>query len=228
MFIDSEVMKSVVGHTVAAAGAAGGLGVHYDVKQGGDASAGTVTAEAELNEASLDRAKAINGNGDNKIFEQIHAPQSNSLASAESKVSKAEEGYAHLFSKRGLLRATPKGPTFVPNRRRHDMSLRALSHEVNKNPLLRIRQRHYLALRRTFDEILHRRKIAINPEMLPQNTKNDIIENAMKTGEQITPLGPTAQVVKRAPQNLRQAFSKWGNALVPGSYIDGPTMKRQG
>lgn len=230
MHVDTQTLKDVIGNVAATTD---GHDVHYEVKDGASLDPTNNTVKTELKQESLDKAHARNDSGVNKEFAQKAGPAtptaSKAMNAAVAAQDKASDQYAAMFAKRGLGKAlTPKQapqPT-------HRGPYASLSPENNaKNPLMRMRQRHFLRLRRTFDQITKRKEVAVNPEMLPQSAKDKMMERALERGDANTPFGPVQKlaekVMPKASFNIG-TWRKWQHALLDGSFIDMPHLKGGG
>lgn len=230
MHVDTRTLKDVIGNIAATND---GHDVHYEVKDGAEFNASNNTVQTDLKKESLDRAHTRNDSGVNKPFADKLGPSAPQGSKAMNAVvaaqDKASEKYAGMFAKKGLTKAITPKQSPQPS---HRGPYAGLSPENNaKNPLLRMRQRHFLRLRQTFDQISKRKEVAVNPEMLPQQTKEQMVENAVQRGEQNTPLGPTQKLMER--MSVKPGFNigvwrKWQHALLDGSFIDMPHLKGGG
>ena len=218
--VDAETLKGIIPKPAGPPG----WNINFDIRQGTEIRADGNVAHAQLNEQSLDSARAQAEGGRNKeVAASLKPPElknSTALTFIESQRAKTDARYQSLFTKRKLP---------PPNYRA------SLTPGANaKNPLMRMRQRQLLQLRKTFDEIAawKNRAIALNPEMLPQQVKEKIVQSSLEKGEQNTPFGHAAApggVVKTLGKTAISAWKKWDavGALAAGSFIDlTPRLKR--
>lgn len=215
-FIDAEILKDVVGSH--AAGPAG-FGISYEVENGAHIDAGGGAVEVKLDEQSLARARAQNEGGVNKEVAKTLAPKpSRSLNAIHGQQEKTDNRYQALFDKRNLSSIADRG--LSPAYGGHRPDYRALA---AKSPLLRIRQRHLLQLRKTFDEIAQYRKktVAVHPENLPRRAQEKLIEVALNKGEKNTVLGSLPHAGKAVGYNPKE-WNRWGHSLIGGSSAPGP------
>jgi hypothetical protein len=217
-FVNAEVLKEVVG---AISSGPAGFGIHYEVAGGANIDQ-VMNVDIKLNEHSLLNARVNSETGKNKQVAQTleQTPKaSGSIASIAGQQAAVDNRYLSMFSNRGLS-ASRELPTPSWGGRRPDYRT-ALS---AKNPLLRIRQRRLLQLRKTFDEIACAKKksVAINPESLPKHVLAKMVEAAISRGDQNTPLGPTPKAAKAVGYNSN-AWKRWGHSLIGGSFpLDAP------
>ena len=212
MLLDAEILKAVLGPQ--AAGPAG-FGINYEVDGGANIEANGGAAEVKLNEQSLAQARAQNEGGVNKEVAKTLAPQpkdSKSMTAIKTRQEKTDFRYEALFNKRTISGAMVNKITTAHG---HHPNYRAAL--TPKNPLLRIRQRHLLQLRQTFDEIAQFRKktVAVHPDMLSQQTRDKMIEVAASKGEHHTPVGAVPHYLQKGAYNARE-WSKWGPSLMGG------------
>ncbi|MDE2029507.1 MAG: hypothetical protein KGI97_02970 [Alphaproteobacteria bacterium] len=225
MFVPAEVIKEASNALGLATGPAG-FGMHYDVASGMNEHG---AVELKLNDPSLTAAHKMNEQGGNKIFTALHGSRvpkpSGALAFMAQKQDKADNQYFALFARCGLDKTARRVMQRSPSSQAHPRSrpqarghMRAtLAREVSKNPLLRMRQRYFLQVRRTLDEVLKRKQVRINPEMLPEPVKKKMIETAIQNGQTNTPLGQIPPQMMKG--GLAAAYKKWGGALIPGSIF---------
>ena len=208
-----------------------GFDIAFRVKDSAEINAGSNTAVVELDTKSLDAARARNEGGSNKpIAEMISAKPTigSAMTFAENQQSKADTGYQKLFTKRGMGSLADQSVSPMPQgmaRRRDHRNVLSNINALSKNPLMRMRVRTMLQLRKTFDQIAaHKKKaVPINPEALPQTAKEKIFETAVANGQKNTPFGhiPSPLAAAKATGKLVGEFEKWANvgALI-GGYVN--------
>jgi len=211
--VDAETIKNIVAKPAGPPG----WNINFDIKQGAEIRADGGVAQTELNEQSLAAARTRAESGPNKEVAASLKPRqpqgSSALGFIESQREKVDARYQSLFTKRKL--PTPNyRASLAPN-------------AVAKNPLMRIRQRQLLQLRKTFDEIAawKNRAVALNPELLPQQIKEKIVQSSLEKGEKNTPFGhihTPGGVAKTLGKTAINAWKKWDavGALAAGSFID--------
>jgi hypothetical protein len=195
--VAGEILQAVVGNVGAGPT---GFDVHYQVKNDAVINGSTNMIDADLNEQSLARARAHNEGGSNKEVAKTlePAPKTGSaLASVALKQEKADNMYGELFKKRGLSSIAERAMSASPSGFRRSDHRAVLGQagtnkeSLSKNPLMRVKQRQLLRLRKTFAEIAQAKKktVALNADSLPEQTKTRLIESAIERGEQNTPFG---------------------------------------
>ncbi|MGB9152317.1 MAG: hypothetical protein WCD70_04430 [Alphaproteobacteria bacterium] len=215
-FVDADVLKSVIGPV--ASGPAG-FGVNYEVAGGANIVGNSCAVEVKLNEQSLTSAQTQLEGGENKEVAKTLAPPkaSGSLATIAGNQGKADSKYLSMFASAGMSSNAERGMAPGPRGQTHRHDYRSAM--AAKNPLLRIRQRQLLQLRKTFDEIsaLKKKSVVINAENLPQHLLGKMAEAAISKGIQTSALGPAAKIAKAAGYNPA-VWKKWGNSLMDGSF----------
>ncbi|MFA4995073.1 MAG: hypothetical protein WC521_07215 [Bdellovibrionales bacterium] len=186
--ITSTEMESIVGPQLGViGGAATGLDIHYKVDGNTDISSSTIPVNVKLSEKSLINAEKKTG--------VTRTPKPNSQAmSPTSAIAKrqaqSDDKFAGMFSKRGL---SPR-MGFTPR-----PDYRAALAAPAVGPLAR-NQRRLLALRKTFDQIAARQKKAVplSAESLPQDILKRMVEEAIRRGDKMTPVGSLSHAMKVA------------------------------
>jgi len=213
--VSSTEVEGLVGsQLVIPGGDAAGMGIHYDIVGDTDVSSPTAGVQVKLNEKSLERAEAKTG------VTRTPKPGDKVAPSAVSKKQEqVDNKYAGMFDKRGLSNKIGFSP--------HPDYRSTLSSNA-ASPLARVRQRRLLELRRTFDQIAaaKTKSIPISAERLPQEALKKIVEDAIKRGDQMTPVGSLDRAMKMAGmqnKGLKKAYDRWAHALFPGSYESMPT-----
>ena len=192
----TEVEGLVSSQLVIPGGAGAGMGIHYDIVGDTDVSSPTAGIQVKLNEKSLERAEKMTG------ATRTPKPESRAAPSAVSKKQEQSDNkYVGMFDKRGLSYGTRFGPR--PDYR-STLSSSAAS------PLARVRQRRLLELRRTFDQIAaaKTKSIPISAERLPQETLKKMVEDAVKRGDQMTPIGSLSRAMKLAGVTPKELGAK--------------------
>ena len=201
--IAAEILKEAIGPV--ASGPAG-FGVNYKIENDANIDASTTGVTAKLDETSLTSARAQNESGINKQVAATLDPkiqhQSNQMTSMMSRNEQSDSRYGSLFSKRGLETSVNRSLTPTPRFGARPSNHRTVMPQnvLSKNPALRIKQRHLLRLRRTFDEIAGQKSktVAINPQNLPKQAMAKMVNAALEKGLEMTPLGPIVQAAKLA------------------------------
>ncbi|MFA5041199.1 MAG: hypothetical protein WC464_06165 [Bdellovibrionales bacterium] len=213
--ISATDIEGIVGPDTGIAGHVAGLDIHYDISKADPKISGSsVVVDLNLNEGSLKRAEKVTG----VSRTPKHGPKSTVSAATAKHGEKADNAYAGMFSKRGLLSAVGLGAR--PN-------YRAIMNSTPIGPLARVKQRRMLQLRRAFDQIAaaKTKTVAVNPENLPKAAIKKIVEAAINNGSTMTPVGSVARAMKLAGvapkggmKNVKAKKRDWA-MLFPNGYI---------
>jgi len=223
MSIPASIIKDAVGSL--STGPAG-FAIELVIPADAPVTPGATAIEAKVDEQSLARAKAQNDSGLNKNFaaEMKPAPKG-----AEKALALDSSQRGKMADRVDAVRAR-SGATFIPRPGARRDLRSALANPTNPAPsqrspslVQRIQKRQYLQVRRTLDEILKRKSVALNPETVEAKA----VEVAVQKGERFTPFGEVPTKNHKGPKDLRAAYSKWGHALQAGSYFEGPSLKNK-
>ncbi len=217
--VTSKEVEGLVGPDLAVpGGAAVGMGIHYDIVGDTNVTSSTAGVQVKLDEKSLERAEKMTGVTRTPKPGKQRIPEA-----AAKKQEQTDDKYVGMFDKKGLKYGTRSGPR--PNYR-SAMSSSAAS------PLSRVKQRRLLELRRTFDQIAaaKTKSIPISAERLPQETLRKMVQDAIKRGDQMTPIGSLEKAMKLAgitqkdldnkkkPQKKRQWALFFNPEMIPSGW----------
>jgi hypothetical protein len=191
--LTAKDVESVVGPQLGVTGPVAGFGIQYEIAGDTKVSSPTVGVELKLNEKSLAHAEKMSGvTRTPKTGTPSMAPSS----PAAQRQEKSDNMYAKMFDKKGLSPSVSKGMSpRVGFGSRPDYRA-----AFGINPLMRVKQRRLLELRKTFDQIAAKKKksVAVNLESLPQEAIRKIVLDALARGDRMTPLGSLARAMKLA------------------------------
>jgi hypothetical protein len=231
--VSATDMQDIVGSQLGIAGPVSGFGIHYKITGDTNVTSATPAVEVELDEKSLEKAEKKSGV--TRTPKASHGMDSSSPAGKRQE--QGDNMYANMFDKKKLTSAVEKGLSsrvgFVSR-----SNYRSAIGSPQINPLMRVKQRRMLQLRKTFDQIAARKKksVPVNAESLPKATLTKMIEAALSTGARMTPIGslehamklagyePKGEAKKSLQQQNKQKKRQWALFVDPHMIPTGWAM----
>ncbi|MDR3424320.1 MAG: hypothetical protein P4M13_04480 [Alphaproteobacteria bacterium] len=215
--VPAEILSSVFGLVDS-----GVLGVFYQVKGGTDFSF-TNAVEFKINEPSLADAHGRNNSGSNAEFAKAldRKPKAGSALSfvAKQKCNYADNQYAYMLEKRGLTRSIQQSMARAPQKQSEYYA--GLNSETEKNPLKRVKKRRFLESRRMLKGLLEQKPIAKDPESLPQHVQEAMVEDVLRNGGSVTPLGSVPEAIRKTGGGYNDKFKKYHDTWDKWSRLEG-------